>query len=980
MLDQMPSESYKTTLSISDNHLSETDAIRQISVYQYFRMLSIFVLMIVLNIFSIHNVHSQQNQIDSFEQIIDTISNPCDKLSLLSNVLTKMYIFYDLDRGLNRIPEMLELIDECKNADVNMLTYADLGYVYYRLNEIDSAFMFLKMADTSNLSQIDYVVQSKFHGVNAICHHKNGNIDKSLQCHQRSLQAAYSSNKYSRIGSVLNNIGTIYRNRSQNKTASDYFRRGISELEKDSSAQRLLATALSNLMRTTDDKMENQMCFEKTLAIFKEMKIPSEIQRIYCTQAIYLYEKKKYEQAIFLAKKGLSGDRRSFDEFDCVLCLAGAYLERSEANKAKEHLDYVENNIKSQPNKYDITDQYHLAGMWSEYYNQKKDYKNAFEKQLERYDHFDSIQYASNSSFTSEFQVKYETAEKEKQLFEQQLLTAQEMSKRIQQKSLLMGLLGSVLLLGLYLFNKQKQKRQKTQHELQLKNVEANALKELDQLKSHWFENLSHDIRTPLTLVSAPIKDALKTTKSSSTRNLLEIADRNSQHLIQLTNEMLELARLENNIIPVREQSKTALIELKKMIHAFESYSVEQKVNIEDKVDIDENLILRFDFDKYEKVFNNLFKNAVKYSPESTTVTVDIRYKNETLITKIKDEGHGISKEELPYLFDKYFRASNHQSQTIEGSGLGLSIVKELVDLMSGNIIVESKIGNGSLFSFSIPVKIDHSDEIVKQQVEQIEQNDTSALPSISGVSNILIVEDNIEMRRFLNSALANMYNTKAVPNASIALQVLEDQSFDLIISDIMMPGIDGFTFRKRVNAIPKLTKTPFIFLSAKALDSDKLDGLKLGVDDYITKPFITDELVIRINNLLARQIARQETDNSVNTEDSIIEKSMTLVHKTRSIIITEIKSPNFGVSTLAKKLLYSERQLNRLIKKETGLTVVQYILEVRLQIARELLLTNTYYSAKEVMHQVGINSQSYFNRKFNERFGIPPGQMMHRT
>ena len=695
---------------------------------------------------------------------------------------------------------------------------------------------------------------------------------------------------------------------------------------------------------------------------------------IYDLQGDYKSSINAYRQAIRLFNS--IGDSIKMAETKCYLGLV--YINDRQFEIAEEHLKSGLEVAFRNENKW--MHQSVLYGLAQAYAGQNN-YRLAHDSLEQSYLLVQEYYRQLLDDRLQELNKKFDTSNKEKEIARQELLLEQEKNKRSRQLLLGLSIFSLALIIGGLIFIRQRKKRRETNHKLQLREVEAASLKELDEMKSRWFENISHDIRTPLTLISAPISDVLKTTKSTNTSQLLTIAKRNAEQLLQLTDEMLELARLENNIVPIRLSKVHAVNEIRKIIHAFDSFAEQKGIALTSKTDIVPNQYIEVDLDKYEKICNNLIKNAINYSPQNTTVHVDVKLDLDQLITNIIDEGPGISKEEMPHLFDKYFRAGHEQSQMVVGSGLGLSIVKELVDLLNGQISVKNNIGQGCTFSVQFPVQVLAAASPLKNAptIEESHVTNTSVTSSMIGEQHILIVEDHDEMRSYLAMTLGNNYQVHTAENPEIALQMLSQNTIQLILSDIMMPGMDGFEFKKRVNVNEEFKDIPFIFLSARVLDEDKLKGLRLGVDDYITKPFLTDELKVRIHNILSRQIERESARQEllVETDNKIKLELPTIAERAAEIVQQNLADVQFGVDQLAEALSYSSRQLSRILKSQTGMTSVQFILELRLLQARALLLSKKFYSVKEVQFEVGIQSQSYFSRKYTERFGRPPSDAL---
>ena len=932
------------------------------------RAISLFLCLVCMG-----DIDGQQHDVDSLERTLQEDYAVDDKLKTIMYLATEVYGANNSGQTIKLVPQLDNLMSHSQDEVLKTQLLLIVAASYYRIGDLPTCQKYLELISPAHVEVLLHENQFRYHTMKAMILESRSDYKSAMEFHEKALQAAKTSKKYAQIGSALNNIGLGFKKRGQKNTATKYFREAIENFEKDESAQYFLGLATSSLAETTDDFKEHEENYQKALDIFQALGNNNMVDLVHGDHAIYLFYRRHFEEAIKFGKlscaRGLLGVKALFN---CRLAMLESYIYLHRLEEAKLELNQLESLVAQYPQNFDLNSHMLLSGATSFFYARNGEFKKAYEMEHRRFLLFDSLEYSSNSESVSNFEVKYETAKKERQISEQQLVIQKEKTKRGKQLLMAISILALGVVAGLLYFMRLQKKRRKMQFQFELQQLESEKLKEVDQIKSRWFENISHDIRTPLTLISAPIKDLLKSTKSTTNKKLLSIADRNSQHLLSLTNEMLELARLENNMIPVSEKSQFFHVEAQKMIQAFASYAEEKGVSIISQFEFPQDVTLRLDYDKYEKIFNNLFKNAIQYSSKGSEVEVKISLIKNRLATRILDQGPGIPADEIPYLFDKYFRSDKPLTRNVAGSGIGLHIVHELLELLNGEVNVKSTVGEGTEFIFTIPVTT--QDMMPNQSlVDDSEILPTNvAMPGFN-TSRILIVEDTDEMREYLDLLLSSYYRVDLAPSAQRALQLLEHEIYDLILSDIMMPGLNGFEFKKQLDLNEDHKATPFIFLSAKALDSDKMEGLKLGVDDYLTKPFLSEELLVRIKNVLARAHTRRLV---LDQTDVLVESanSDTITHKCADIVKANFDNPNFGVDDLSKTLHYSARQLNRILKEACGMTTVQFILEVRLLEARQLLLSQQVYTTKEVQHRVGILSQSYFSKKYKDRFGVAPG------
>ncbi len=401
---------------------------------------------------------------------------------------------------------------------------------------------------------------------------------------------------------------------------------------------------------------------------------------------------------------------------------------------------------------------------------------------------------------------------------------------------------------------------------------------------------------------------------------------------------------------------------------------------------IPENVTAKIDVDKVEKILNNLISNAIKYSPANNKIIFDAQLSQDQLTVKVTDFGQGIHFNETEKIFERFYQSS--QSNAVGGIGIGLSLAKEFAELLNGSLTVESELGKGSTFVFNLPVEITSSqtqevENITPARRKVVENNvslpeDTPVTPQNKEKPNILIVEDNPEMCNYIVEILKDIYHCDIAFDGMEALEKVKSNSYDLITSDIMMPRLDGFQLREKLNENDNLKNIPFILISAKTLPEDKIKGFSLGIDDYVVKPFNKNELIARIDNLLINKKDREQwLQENEPVDESLDTSEKQLLSKIEETVINNISNEEFKVAQLASEIGYSQRQLTRILKQYTGMSPVKFILEIRLQKAYKLLQSKSFFTLSEVRFDVGIPSSSYFNRKFKERFGISPSELL---
>ena len=509
--------------------------------------------------------------------------------------------------------------------------------------------------------------------------------------------------------------------------------------------------------------------------------------------------------------------------------------------------------------------------------------------------------------------------------------------------------------------------------------AEMRKIKEIDDFKSKMFANISHEFRTPLTLIKGFSSLLANNNLSKKEEELLEgIQDSNDQ-LLNLVNQMLDLAALDADRMELHYKNGDVIKFIKKSISLYKSYTDSnlQKIIFNSSV---EELFMDFDDDKLQKILNNLVSNAVKFTPGGGTISIKIQKENNQLILKVSDTGKGIEKPNLDQVFERHFKTYDIDGN--EGAGIGLALTKDLVTLMEGSITVESEQNTGTTFTVTLPIKnqavnaeIDYHLPFIKGQVNNSEL--IREAKSNGSMASVLVVEDNRDIQKVILLILSDNYNITLAKNGIEGLKIASSKTIDFIISDVMMPEMDGFEFCKRIKSNINTSHIPFIMLSARTHTKDKQEAYKLGVDAYLTKPFNGEELQLIIGNLLNKQRERIDYFKDLlhlKKEHKNVPSNNDLDIKLMKDLQILVLDPNtkYSISQLSKKLYISRAQLHRKIVALTGMSTTKYINFIRIEKSKELL-SKTNLQVKEVAYSVGFESTSYFSRLFKKELGITP-------
>ncbi|HZV68440.1 MAG TPA: ATP-binding protein [Saprospiraceae bacterium] len=588
----------------------------------------------------------------------------------------------------------------------------------------------------------------------------------------------------------------------------------------------------------------------------------------------------------------------------------------------------------------------------------------------------------------------------------------------------MLALLGALFPLNARIQNRRLIKRQKTLEKEILQATEmiridkhtieqqTNELLHLDKLKSQFFANISHELRTPLTLMLGPISSVLKRNAlQASDHELLETAHNNGGSLLKLISSILNLSKLESGHLQVQEQPVHLYSFFQRVLASFATYAQISDLQFDFRYEADHDLTLMFDKDKLEIILNNLLSNAIKFTPPGGRITVVFEDLKEDVCISIVDSGRGIHAEDLPHIFDRYYQSQKKSSGTTMGTGIGLALTHQYVDVMKGEISVDSHVGSGTTFKVLFPRKteIDSSEKdesvgnaltitenaghlswsIYSDDVVQSKKTLEQAVDD-SGIQ-ILIVEDHPDLRRYLSSVISSSFTVHTAENGLDAWEnKLPFHQYHLVLTDVLMPYMDGFELLEKIKSDDRFRHLPVVMLTALSDIQDRLKALRIGVDDYMLKPFVEEELIARIENLLRhRSMRSQYASIEVSTKEEELEVEETeltdlisaddqdWLEMLEANVINFLSDNRFNMDFIAGKMDISRRQMQRRLKRITGLTPNEYVMEIRLHRARTLLEQNTVSSIKQVADSVGYADTTHFSKVFRNRFGKSPSSYL---
>ncbi|MFA7287944.1 MAG: two-component regulator propeller domain-containing protein [Melioribacteraceae bacterium] len=535
----------------------------------------------------------------------------------------------------------------------------------------------------------------------------------------------------------------------------------------------------------------------------------------------------------------------------------------------------------------------------------------------------------------------------------------------------------------------------KLQNDLRFQKLEADKLKETDRIKSNFFANISHEFRTPLTLILEPVENLIIKTNDFKTKKTLEMVHRNSKRLLQLINQLLDLSKLESGRMKLAVIKKDFVPFFKGIASSFDSLSQAREIDFKVVSSID-SLYTYFDPDKIQKIINNLVSNAIKFTPKGGEVICELFTEENRIIMKVSDTGIGIKEENRERIFDRFYQVDSSKIREHEGSGIGLALTKELVEIHKGKIKLLSNQSSGSIFIVSIPIDDSfYSDCIILDELELDEEYIISSAneePNIitnqvdyQNRSVILLVEDNSDMRKFIVEVLSPHFNILEAINGEEGINEALEKIPDLIISDVMMPIKDGYQLCKEIKSNSITSHIPVILLTAKAAIENKLEGLETGADDYLIKPFNSTELVARIRNLIAlrgnlqkkllSEISKQNFSDFADY-NGLTKLDKGLITKIVDAMEKKYSDPEYDVIKLGDDLGYSSSTLRRKMSALLNKSPNEFIRHFRLQKALKLI-TEDGKNVSEAAFESGFNSVSYFSKCFTDQFGKNPSELI---
>jgi signal transduction histidine kinase/DNA-binding response OmpR family regulator/Tfp pilus assembly protein PilF len=922
---------------------------------------------------------------------------------------------------------------------------------YYR----ESLAIFEKLNDKQQLATCVSNIATAYYAI--------GDFAQSVTYYEKAYGLIYTVATPGEAASFLNDLGTIYKEWGDYSKALEHFLRAV-ELNKTANNKRHMATVLHNVggLYFEDGKYElAKAYYNQGLSIEQELNNTLGIPFSYVSLSALFMETHQYDSATVYLQKALAGFRTTNNLQGVSTALSHLGNVAQQTGNVRSSRDYYKQAIEHSTQ---IGDRKGLAHALSGYGHalvslgqhskaiehlleaaqlaEEGNYVRLLEKiyqylseayeaggnkggvisSLKNYIRIrDSVLTLEKRRQASELLARYESEKKENRI---KLLNKEKeinASKLKQQRlfnvvvvtMLLVVVLAIVFLYLRYRNNKRvnsllnaknkeiTRKQQEIERQNQTLAAQTQKLKQLDEMKTRFFTNISHEFRTPLTLIIGPLEQLIGHTSDTDVRSSLKLMMRNARRLLELINQLLNISRLEQGKEMLNLQQIDICEHLTFIAEMFTSKTKEKGVKLEFRC-ADGQVNGLFDQEKIDQVVFNLLSNAIK-NTHTGEISVTVSQVTTAMVQiEVRDTGGGIEKTKIPYIFDRFYTSGQGLESSEVSSGIGLAYVAELVKLHGGTISVESDLGQGTAFTIMLPSQPGNlpSDayRILPARKQQaianlpvaIEQTEESGIVNTEAISptarqaleRVLVVDDHAELRTFICRNMPVGVDVKEAANGVEALELIEKEQPDLIITDIMMPEMDGIELTRRIKTQSETSHIPIIMLTAKASEESRIEGLETRADDYLTKPFSIRELMLRVENILAmRRRLREKYNDALSVNPSEITTNSVdaeFMKKMLQEVEVNMGNPDFSVDMLCKAVGVSRTTLHKKLKSIVNQSATEFINHIRMKRAAQLIKQKAG-NISEIAYDVGYNSLSYFSRQFKKQFGITPREMMEQ-
>jgi signal transduction histidine kinase/DNA-binding response OmpR family regulator len=887
----------------------------------------------------------------SQNKLLDSLKNELEKHPSRDTVRMKLLLgvsFYSYESPENTLKyaeEALQLATELNSHGGRAAAFTNIGTYHWEKTDHQEAlrhmFLALSAYEKGNKPKGIYQSYNNIAGIYTDIH----DYDKAIEYLNKATDIGKTNDSFVDYGNLYHNLGVVHAHKKDFVKAKEYFLKSldIREQRKDIYGQSVAHHDFAEVLYESGDADASVSHYEKGLELARQVNAPPVIAA-------------------------------------CLRNLAKIFISKGNYEKAESSLKESLQLLKKSGNRSTLQA---LYGTYSDLYEKQKDYKRALEYFRKKTQVKDSIFNEQSIRQMAEIESTYQAQKKEQEIA---LLNQKAENQMLWRNSLIAGLLLTVIA-AVTIFLLQRSRARRTKLLLETQQLLNRQMQEADKLRSRFFANISHEFRTPLTLIISPVEEKLAVNELTQKDKITFQSIRRSAHrLLELINQLLELSKLESGFMKLQLQSGDLYTFVVPILSAFDSMADVSQAKYTREVSLPHTTVL-FDADKLEKILNNLLSNAFKFSLRGGKVDVVVsgieNEKSIALTVEVRNSGPVISADMQARIFEPFFQGPAISAHTMPGSGLGLSLVKELVKLFQGDIRVTSTDSEGTAFIISLTLDKSESFAEEIQFAKKIdgtsyveETPEAKAAEPENGKEKILIVEDNQEVRALIRQGLEGHYYVVEAGSGDEGIEVARTQPVDLIVSDVMMPRMNGIELCQLLKSNELTSHIPIILLTAKADHESKLEGLRTGADDYLVKPFNMQELQARIANLISQRkklIRKYNQGLTIHPHEvTVTSLDEQFIRRAITLVENNLDNLNLGVDMMAGELGMSRTNLHRKLKSITGLATSEFIQDFRLRRAAQLI-SKKADTISQIAYQTGFNDQSYFTKCFKKKFGKTP-------
>lgn len=953
-------------------------------------------------------------EIEQYRTLYQTATNDADRLSNYTR-MAQLYRFLDVDSAKYHLWQVL---DAHRTLDANRpsraFAYNIIANIYRLEPNVDSAKYYYEEAYSFFTKENEYELIQSIVPPYASLLTENGEEERGMEMFYDAIELANSKNDYHSLAFLYEYLGKVFLNVQQNEQrAIEIFQKGIAAsqnlIEDKINYSRITASLslnLSNIYLKNNEADSTITYAQKVIAQKEINRMPHLVVEAYNNMSKGYIMKKQFEEASSYNKQANQLNKsiqNANAQVDIQLTQQAIYLSIKDYNKC---IEIGKNTLNSKAYQLQAKDKVTGFNQLCECYTRLGNTKAALDSK-------DSLLVYSRKVFEDkrdELILKldrvYQVEQKEAEKKEAQI--AYEYEIRVQRTLFIiatLGILATVLIVILMIQARNNRKLEKLNITLQ----ETNEDLRMSNDKNQFFTNISHELKTPLTLIISPLQKLLdRKLLSKEDAFLAKTAHRNSLELFDLTYQILELSKFDVDKVKVN-LSVFNFYELTYLTYAnFESLAKGKNINFQFHFKCAESLTLETDEYKIKTILKNLISNAIKFTDKGESIDITIEEKETILQVIVADTGQGIHAQDLPYVFDRYFQSQILTKISTGGTGVGLALCREYAKILNGDIQVQSEYGVGTSFTVTLPKRV--ADVQVSSNL--LDPKSSVVVESFVGTnavkekwSTILLVEDNAMMQSFIKYVLQKKYKVIIANNGQEGLEILakNHKTIQLVLSDVLMPVMNGYEFLSALKANSTYAAIPIIMLTALS-DTTRLNGLRIGIDDYLTKPFVHEELLIRVEHLINNYQEKQnyilnilaldkvtkkatnhieKGDKNIYLDDDNIEiininsEDLRWLEETEVYIKNSLQHTEFNIDTFVSNTEMSQSQLYRKIQELTGLSPNDYINQIRFETARRMLESKKHGSVKSIAQAVGFRDIKYFSRKFKQLFGRDPSEYL---